>query len=92
MWGAGRTENFRLLSGEEDLVEYRPFTVHRPFCRVCGVSSFGWGEDPERGRFHVARVNCLDDVDLDELVSAPVTYFDGLHDDYEHAPEETRHL
>lgn len=93
LWAPLRTENFRLLSGEDDLVDYQPNTVHHVFCRRCGGRSFGWGEDPAQGGvFHVARIACLDDVDVDELVRAPVTYFDGAHDDYKHPPAEIRHL
>lgn len=92
LWGPLKTEGFRLIAGEDALVDYQPNTVHHVFCRHCGVRSFGWGETPELGKFYVPRISCLDDVDVDELVNAPVTYFDGLHDDYESPPAETRHL
>lgn len=94
LWGAEvHTGTFRLLTGESELTDYQPFRVHHLFCRRCGVRPFAWGEDPESGRtFHVVRVYCLDDVDAEELVNAPVTYFDGRHDDYENPPAETRHL
>jgi hypothetical protein len=29
-----------------------------------------------------------DDVDLDELVSAPITYFDGRNNDFQSSPAE----
>ena len=31
-------------------------------------------------------------MDLNELVNAPVTYFDGRHDNFKSPPAETRHL
>jgi hypothetical protein len=37
-------------------------------------------------------VNCLDDVDLQELIAAPVRYFDMRHDNMKTPPDETRHL
>lgn len=69
---------FRLLSGEADLTDYRPHTLHRLFCRHCGTHVFEWGDPPGGGgRVYVIRVNCLDDVEPEELIHAPVTYYDG---------------
>lgn len=31
-------------------------------------------------------------VDIDELVNAPITYYDGCHNNYEFPPAESRHL
>ncbi|WP_457583698.1 hypothetical protein [Ensifer canadensis] len=42
--------------------------------------------------YYNINVACLDGVDIDELVAAPVTYFDGLHDDWGSTPAEVRHL
>jgi hypothetical protein len=94
MWGAiVKPEAFRLLAGESTLVEYRPDKIHHLFCKHCGVRPFAWGEDPGLGgKFYAVRVNCLDNVDVEDLLEAPVTYFDGANDDYEGAPAETRHL
>jgi hypothetical protein len=36
--------------------------------------------------------NCLDGVDPQELIDAPVRYFDMLHDDFRSPPAESRHL
>jgi hypothetical protein len=63
------------------------------FANTAGVRSFAWGENSALGgKFHAVRVNCLDGVDIDELVNAPVTYFDGANDKYDSAPAEIRHL
>nr|WP_202882206.1 hypothetical protein [Candidatus Manganitrophus noduliformans] len=91
--GGGETGHLRLLAGEADLIDYQPDNIHHVFCKHCGVRPFAWGDAPERGgKFYVARVYCLDDVDIDELVNAPIIYFDGRHDNYHSPPAETRHL
>jgi hypothetical protein len=38
------------------------------------------------------RVNCLDNVDPQELIGAPVKYFNMLHDDFKSPPAQTQHL
>ena len=84
---------FRLLAGETALVDYHPDSIHHVFCRHCGVRPFGWGENPKLGgKFYAVRVCCLDDLDVDELMRVPVTYYDGCNDNYQSAPEEIRHL
>jgi len=94
MWGAiVKPDSFRLLAGESALVEYRPDNNHHLFCKHCGVRPFAWGEDRALGgKFYVVRVNCLDNVEVEELLEAPVTYFDGANDNYHAAPAETRYL
>jgi hypothetical protein len=44
------------------------------------------------GKYYNVNVACLDAVDIDELVAAPVTYYDGLNDNWGQTPAETRHL
>ena len=45
------------------------------------------------GRAYVnVSVACLEDVDVDELIAAPVRYCDGLNNDWASTPAETRHL
>ena len=94
LWGAQvKSGTFQLLAGEASLIDYQPDNIHHVFCKHCGVRPFAWGEHPKVGdKFYVARVYCLEGVDIDELVKAPITYFDGAHDNYESAPSETRHL
>jgi hypothetical protein len=85
---------FRLLSGSMDLSEYQfnTKTIHHLFCKHCGVRSFGWGEDPETGKFYAIHVTCLDNVDPDELSNAPVMYVDGRRNDWQSSPIEIRYL
>ena len=94
LWGAiVSADSFRLSAGEAELVDYQPDNVHHVFCRNCGVRSFGWGENPGLGgKFYAVRVNCLDGVDVDELVNAQITYYDGAIDNYDSPPAEIRHL
>jgi hypothetical protein len=94
LWAAiVQPDSFRLLAGESELIDYQPDTIHHVFCPHCGVRSFAWGESPDlAGKFYAIRVSCLDDVDIDELMNAPITYHDGRNDDYGTAPAEIRHL
>jgi hypothetical protein len=94
LWGAiVRPDAFRLLAGETDLKDYQPDSIHHLFCRHCSVRPFAWGENPALGgKFYAVRVYCLDGVDVEELINAPITYFDGRNDNYESPPRETRHL
>jgi len=85
---------FRLLSGEQDLREYQfaRKSIHHMFCAQCGVRPFAHGSDGKGNRSYAVRVNCLDGVDPQELIDAPVKYFNMLHDDFKSPPAETRHL
>ena len=67
---------FTLLSGEDQLTEYRfnKNVIQHLFCRVCGVQSFGRGKGP--GGIETAMINarCLDDFDYSKL---PTTEYPG---------------
>ena len=90
-----RPDAFRLLSGEGDLTEYL-FNTRKNrhlFCRHCGVRAFGIGDSPESGgKMYGVNVMCLDDLDIQELMSAPITYVDGRNNKWDSAPGEIRHL
>ena len=90
-----KPEDFRLLAGEADLSDYQFNSKqgHHLFCRHCGVRPFSRGDVPEIGGAYVSvSVACLDDVEPAELADAPVRYMDGRHNNWFHAPSETRHL
>lgn len=94
-WLAGvPAGDFRLLSGEQSLADYQfgKHVLHHRFCRTCGVRPFSQGTDAKGNAFRAVRVNCLDGVDPQELIAAPVRYFDMLHDNMKSPPAETRHL
>lgn len=86
---------FRLTAGADAQTDYQFNTRqgHHPFCRICGVRTFGSGHIPEIGGDYVSiRLSALDDAAPDELLSGPVRFADGRHDDWMHTPRETRHL
>ena len=58
----------------------------------CGTVRFEADLDLRAGTFECNCISCLDDVNVDELMAAPMAYFDGLHDNYESPPQEIRHL
>ncbi len=91
-----KPDAFRLLAGQADITDYRgknPVARH-PFCRRCGVRAFQRVEMPNMSgsEYYNVSVACLDGVDIDELMAAPVTYYDGLNDDWDKTPAETRGL
>ncbi|MGF6174227.1 GFA family protein [Ensifer sp. 4252] len=91
-----KPEAFRLVAGEAELTDYRGSNpvAHHQFCGHCGVRPFEWVDVPNMSgdKYFNINVACLDGVDIDELVAAPVTYFDGLNDDWGSTPSEIRHL
>ena len=89
-WLAGiPSSDFRLLSGPTVDYQFGKKRLHHPFCATCGVRAFSRSVD---GKQVAVRVNCLDGVDPQELIAAPVKYFDMAHDDFKTPPAETRHL
>ena len=80
---------FRLLAGKEALgtYEWGHKVSRRHFCRACGVHCYGAGHLAELGGDFVSvNVNCLDDVDPNEL---SISYWDGRHDNWAVGPRPT---
>ena len=95
-WGtAVKPEAFRLKSSDSNVGSYQfgSFSIQHHFCKTCGIKAFGRGDIPQLGGAFVSiNVACLDDVDLTELIEAPVHYSDGRHNQWHLRPAETRHL
>jgi hypothetical protein len=90
-----KPDAFRLLAGEDDLSDYQFNTKssHHLFCKHCGVRPFGCGYLEQLGGDYVSvKLAVLDNVDLQELIDAPVQYADGRNNNWWAAPAETRHL
>lgn len=99
MWNAGQLAagDFRLLSGEAHLADYGKSgdwgESHHRFCSRCGIATHSHGRIEQLGgAFLSVHVAALDDLPVGDLIAAPVTCMDGLHDDWGNTPEETRHL
>ena len=97
LWSVdAKPEVFRLIAGEADLTDYQGNNkvAHHVFCKRCGVRPFEWVDMPNMSssKYYNINVACLDGVDIDELVAAPVTYYDGRNDNWGAKPAETRHL
>lgn len=92
-----KPEAFELVSGADQLADYgksgEGFEIHHRFCKVCGTATHGHGHiEQAGGTFLSVRIAALDDLDVDDLVSAPTTYCDGRNDNWWNPPAEIRHL
>jgi len=85
-----KPDAFRLLAGEDAMSDYqfRRKGMHHFFCQHCGVRSFAQGHAKELGGAYVAvQVATLDNVDPQDLISAPMRYADGHNNDWGVAPK-----
>jgi hypothetical protein len=90
-----KPDAFRLLSGEDAMSDYEfgRKSMHHLFCQHCGVRTFARGHLKEMGGDYVAvQLASLDNVDPQELISAPIRYAAGHSNDWGSAPKEIRHL
>ncbi|AFL52671.1 hypothetical protein ABIE78_001448 [Sinorhizobium fredii] len=97
LWSArARPKAFRLIAGEEELTDFqgRNPVAHHLFCKRCGIHPFERIDMPNMtgSPYYNINVACLDAVDINELIAAPVTYYDGLNDNWGARPAEVRHL
>jgi hypothetical protein len=69
-------KQFKLLQGESDLATYKFNTmkINHMFCKNCGTSTFGRGQDKSGNPTFAINVRTLDDVDVSKLNPAP---YDG---------------
>ncbi len=90
-----KPEGFRSISGTEHMHDTKPGdTKGSGFCKHCGIVPYGWVPKSEWNPEEYVSINvaALDDLEPAELMAAPITYMDGLHDNWWSAPAETRHL
>lgn len=90
-----KPDAFRLVAGEDAVTGYsgKNPTAVRYFCKTCGVYTYELGDaEWTGGPFVGIFLSALDDASLDELVSGPVTYFDGRHNNWMNAPTDVRTL
>jgi hypothetical protein len=93
-----RAEKFALLSDPELLTDYqwapagqKSSRMHNFFCKHCGTSLFSWGDFSD-GRYYGIQITTLDDIDPDELATAPVIFQDGRNDRFDRVPADVRLL
>ena len=62
-------DNFKLLSGEDNLTSYHfnKMKIDHSFCKTCGVRSFGQGKNREGQPMYAVNVRCLEGVDPKSL-------------------------
>jgi len=87
----------RLTSGEDALGDYSKSGEwgegHHRFCSRCGINTHAHGDIPAiGGRFLSVQLSTLNDLPVEDILAAPVSYQDGRHDDWLSTPSETRHL
>jgi len=90
-----KPDQFRLLSGEDQLRDYRFNTKQgrNRFCTVCGVRTHGDGNIAELGGDFVSiQVTTLDDVSDEDLAAAPILYQNGRDDDWMNEPKVKSYL
>lgn len=69
-------EQFKLLSGKENLTTYQFNKKHidHTFCKTCGVESFAKGHDGNGNHMVMINLNCLEDFDITKV---KVNDYDG---------------
>jgi hypothetical protein len=90
-----QAEDFEVEKGEDQLSDYSWIPpgkseahLHYRFCKTCGVRTFGDG-----GKFYAVAIATLDGIEQDaDQLAKSIKYVDGRHDDYKHAPADTRLL
>ncbi len=89
-----REGEFRLLAGESELTEYLFNTRKNQhfFCKHCGVRAFGVGNDIPIGKMYGVNLGCLEGISEETLSQIPITYVDGMNNQWQNAPAFFQHL
>jgi hypothetical protein len=93
-----QADDFKIEAGEDNLSDYTwipsgksKANLHYRFCETCGVRSFAQGDKEPLGKFYAVSIAALGDIGQDaDQIAKSIKYVDGRHDDYEHAPADTR--
>lgn len=95
-WGTFiKPQAFRLAPDSELGIPYHkhPQAPVKYHCARCGVITHSTGDaDYMGGPFVCVFVATLDDASPEELLSGPIRFSDGLHNNWTQSPAETRHL
>lgn len=86
---------FRLLTDESAAMAYQkhPQATVKYHCGGCGMRTHERGDaDYMGGPFVAVFIATLDDATPEELAAAPVRYSDGLNNNWQNPPAETRYL
>jgi hypothetical protein len=86
---------FRLATDEKNAVAYRKHEQAslKYHCGACGVHTHERGDaNYMGGAFVGVFIATLDDATPEELAAAPVRYSDGLNNNWQNPPAETRYL
>lgn len=90
-----KPDAFRLVAGEDVVGNYQfgSKNCQHLFCPHCGVKLCVKGNMPEAGgEFVAVSLVALDDIELSDLIAAPVRFFNGRDNDWGNPPTEVRHL
>ena len=82
---------FTLLQGEASLTDYvyGAKVAHHYFCKHCGIHAFDRVDlPPPLSTYYNVAVTCLDNIDIDAVLAAPISYQDGLHDAWDQKPDK----
>ncbi|EFA80703.1 hypothetical protein PPL_06288 [Heterostelium album PN500] len=86
-----RLENvnqFKLLTPEENMMT---FSRGNHACKKCAVYTHAIGDYGE-GPYCSVAVNCIDDLTPAQKSAIPITYFDGLNNNWWSAPSHVNYL
>ncbi|HZY68828.1 MAG TPA: GFA family protein [Devosia sp.] len=91
---SGEPGALRVTSGDDKLGRYSATSPKHEhcFCTVCGIRVFSRGEIEGMGPFLTVQVASLDDSSFEEAKGMPVTFQDGLHDNWWNTPADIRRL
>jgi hypothetical protein len=92
--------HYQLTAGAESEATYQwtppgrsEPSIQFHFCKRCGIRTPGRGDlEVMGGAFFAVQVCLLDDVDPDELATAPIQYIDGRNEHWTQAPADIRLL